>query len=380
MHVCLDYRPALHEGTGVGTYVRGLLRGLLQAFPDDRYTAFSASLRNRLELPPELGGATPVDARFPVRLLDWLWHRRSWPPVDRWAGAVDIAHSPSPLPMPSRGAGVITVHDCYFLRHPEHVVGPMRRDYGPLIRRATVVADAIMTVSATTREELCDLLEVDDAKVHVAHLGVEPEFRARGELSEEESIVRRERTRARFDLRRPYLLFVGRREPRKDLGTLLRAFDLVVERYPELELVLVGPEGHRWEDTWKGASRRVRDRTRVLPHQHSVTLAELYAASEALLLSSRWEGFGLTPLEAMAVGTPVAATRVGSLPEVLGNAAAWADPGNAESLASATTRLLEDAAYRNEMIGAGRRRADGYRWRRTAEATHSVYRQLGRAR
>lgn len=373
MHVCLDYRPALHEGTGVGTYVRGLLRGLLEAFPDDRYTAFSASLRNRLRLPADLRAARPIDARIPVRVLDWLWHRRQWPPVDRWAGRVDIAHSPSPLPMPSRGARVVTVHDCYFLRHPEDVVGPMRRDYGPLLQRSIDQADAIMTVSETTRAELCELLDVEPQRVHVAHLGVEPDFRSRGALSAEDSAQRTARLRTRFDLRAPFLLFVGRREPRKDLATLLSAFARLVESIPDVELLLVGPEGHRWDETWAAASPAARSRTRLLPHQQGETLADLYAAAEVLVLSSRWEGFGLTGLEAMAVGTPVAATRAGSLPEVLGDAAVWAEIGDSDELGRALARLLEDTALRARCAATGRERAARFSWHATAEATHAVY-------
>ena len=104
MRICIDFRPALHESTGVGTYVRGLLYGLLETFPDDRYSAFSASWHHRLEGAGAPVGARGVDVRFPVRLLDLLWNRVGWPPVAHGTGGIDIAHSRSPLPMPCRRA------------------------------------------------------------------------------------------------------------------------------------------------------------------------------------------------------------------------------------------------------------------------------------
>lgn len=369
MHVCLDYRPALHEGTGVGTYVRGLLRGLLSGGGEDRFTAFSASLRHRLTLESEFRGARLVDARFPVRLLDWLWHRQGWPPVEAWTGAVDIAHSPSPLPIPCRARQVVTVHDCYFLRHPEHVDGTVRRDYVPLVRRAVARADAVMTVSETTRDELCELLVVHADRVHVAHLGVDDLF-----TPPAADLVAA--TRARFDLHGPYLLFVGRREPRKDLATLLRTFAIVRARHPGLQLVLTGPDGFGWQPILDAAAPATRRAVHCLPHQNAMALVGLYGGAETLLLSSRWEGFGLTALEAMATGTPVVATRAGSLPEILGNAALWAPIGDAEGLAAACSQVLEDTETRDRHIREGLARAAGFTWARTAAITRAVYRGL----
>lgn len=369
MHVCLDYRPALHEGTGVGTYVRGLLRGLLAGDDGDRFTAFSASFRHRLTVASDLGGAAIVDARFPVRLLDWLWHRRGWPPVETWVGHVDVVHSPSPLPMPCHARSVVTVHDCYFLRHPEHVDGTVRRDYVPLVRQAVPGADAVMTVSETTREELCELLPVSPDRVHVAHLGVE-------ELFMPPTAAHTAATLARFEQTGPYLLFVGRREPRKDLATLIRAMRIVLQRHTGMQLLLVGPDGLGWKDILAAADATTRRAIRCLPHQRADALVGLYAGAQALVLSSRWEGFGLTALEAMATGTPVVATRAGSLPEVLDSAALWADVGDAEGLAAGCLRAIEDSGARQAHVAAGLARAAGFRWARTAAITRDVYREL----
>jgi len=353
MHVCIDYRPALREGTGVGTYVRGLLAGLVRCHPEADYSAFSASWRDRLSLDPELAGIRPLDAKVPVGALDWLWHRHQWPPIERWAGRVDVTHSPSPLPLPSRNARtVVTVHDCYFLRYPSDVSGVVRRDYVPLVRKAIHRADAVVAVSETTRDELQELTGLPAERVHVTYNGVADVFRP---VPGARDLVRRQ-----LGIERPFLLFAGRREPRKDLPTLLAGY-----------AALLG-----WAEIWSQASPALTSRVRLLQHQPAARLAALYTAAEILLLPSRWEGFGLTAVEAMACDTPVVAARAGAMPEVLDDAAEWFDVGDAAGLAAACSRLLEDSARRADFVQRGRDRAALYTWDRTATLTYDLYEQL----
>jgi len=369
MHICLDYRPALHEATGVGTYVSGLLSGLLECHPEDRYTAFSASWKHRLGDVPDAG---VVDVRVPVRILDALWHRCGWPAVERWTGDIDVAHSPSPLPIPTRRAlRVVTVHDCYFLRFPEHVSGPMSRDYVPLVRDSVRAADAVVAVSETTRRELCELTGVDPKRVHVTYNGVGRTYRRSSADAAPETLER-------LGIKRPYLLFVGRREPRKNLGVLLEAFAQVAAARDDVDLLLVGPDGLGWDHTWSNVPGTVRRRVVLLPYQQASTLACLYAHSRALLLPSLWEGFGLTAVEAMACGAPVIAARAGALPEVLGDNALWIDPASPDEIARASHRVLDDDALRARLVEAGGRCAQRYSWRRTARLTHELYRRIVR--
>ncbi len=120
LRILLDYRPALRERTGVGEYAHELAAALArQLQPPDRLTLFSSSWKDRLPAEP-VAGADTVDLRVPVRILNAAWHRLGWPPVERFAGAIDVAHSLHPLLMPARSARqVVTVHDLDFLDHPE---------------------------------------------------------------------------------------------------------------------------------------------------------------------------------------------------------------------------------------------------------------------
>ncbi len=370
MHVCIDYRPALREGTGVGTYVHGLLAGLGRCHPEADYSAFSASWRDRLALPHDLAGVRAVDAKVPVRLLDRLWHRGHWPPIEHWTGPLDIAHSPSPLLIPARLARtVITIHDCYFLREPEAVSGVVRRDYVPLMRQATRDADAIVAVSETTRVELQELLGIPAERVHVTYNGGSEGF--------SHVAGARDQVASWLGIDRPYVLFVGRRELRKDMPTLLRGFAEVGERFTDLQLVLVGPGGDGWAETWSAVPPAVAGRVHIVEHQPAERLATLYSGAQMLALPSLWEGFGLTAIEAMACDTPVIAARAGALPEILGDAAEWFEVGSAEALANGIARLLEDTARREELIVHGRDQAARYTWDHTARLTYELYKKLG---
>jgi len=370
MHICLDFRPALRRGTGVGTYVRSLVEALGRAFPEERYTAFSASWKDRLNGLGNASGVEISDWKIPVRLLDRAWHRWNWPRIEQLVGPVDIAHSPSPMLLPARRAKtVVTVFDCYFMRHPEDAFGPVRRDYVPLARASAQGADAVAVGSASAAAEVQELLGVPAERIAVTPLGVGPVFFDPPEAAA--SHVLRQ-----HGLDRPFLLFVGRRERRKDLGSLLAAGDELAAAGFDLPLVLVGPDAPGWQETWAAASNSARARTCVIEHQPQADLAALYAAASILVLPSRWEGFGLPGLEAMAAGTPVVATAVGSLPEILGDSALLTTPQNPAALADGIRRVLEDSRLAADLRERGRKHAATFRWSDTARRTHALYRQL----
>lgn len=370
MRIVLDFRPALRQSTGVGTYAHNLTLALAQSFPEDSYTVFTASWRDRVNHSLFPDGVAVADWKIPVQALDWAWHRWQQPSIERFVGTVDIAHSPSPMLLPARRARtIVTVHDCYFMRHPEDVFGPIRRDYVPLARSAAKAADAVAVVSETTAAEAEDLLGISRDKIYVTPLGVRSEFFHPHAASH--TLL------ARHGIDRPFLLFVGRREKRKDLGTLFKAFDELSAESDGLQLLLVGPDAPGWNKTWARVSARVRHLTRIAPYQSPETLPALYSAAAAVLMPSRWEGFGLTGLEAMAAGTPVIASEVGSLPEILGSAALFVPPGDSAAMAQQCRRVLHDTALATRLSNEGRERAASFRWSHTAKRTHELYHRLG---
>ena len=162
MRVLIDYRPALRDRSGVGEYTHELVKALLAAYPPDgaapdlALSLFSSSWKDRLAPATELAGAAAIDRRIPGRALNFAWHRLGWPAVERLTGrAFDVAHSSHPLLLPSRTAAqVVTIHDLYFLTHPERTRREVRRDYPALVRAHAHRADAILTPSAYPAAEI----------------------------------------------------------------------------------------------------------------------------------------------------------------------------------------------------------------------------------
>ncbi|HXI32065.1 MAG TPA: glycosyltransferase, partial [Vicinamibacterales bacterium] len=219
MRVLIDYRPALRERSGVGEYTHELARALLAMYPpgDSRaldLTLFSSSWKDRFERSPDLAGATRIDRRVPVSVLNLAWHRLGWPPIETLAGAAfDVAHSSHPLLMPARAAAqVITIHDLNFLSHPERTHAEIRRDYPDLVGEHARRADAVIVSSAFAADEVARRLGVAREQIAVCPPGA-PDWQPRASAPAN-----------------GYLLFFGTLEPRKNIGGLLDAYERLIAR------------------------------------------------------------------------------------------------------------------------------------------------------
>jgi len=368
----IDCRPALSRMTGVGRYVSSLVRALARLDPENRYLLFSSSWKERFT-----GNALPenfrrVDCRIPVHVLNALWHRLGRPTLDRLSGErIDVAHSPHPLILPSRGGrSVISIHDLYFLRHPEATAAEVRRDYVPLVRAHARRAQVVLTISQATATDVAGLLEVPSERIALVPLGVEAEaFRAHPD---------EEKTRGRYGLPEDYLLSVATLEPRKNLPRLIEALALMVRRGWEGKLVLAGGPGGDEQQVDALVTRHgLESRVRKLGYVAPADLPAVYRRARLLVAASLWEGFGLTLLEAMACGTPVVASDVPAHREVGADAVSYVDPCDPTSIASGLERVLTDAALARRLIEAGRARVPLFSWEETARQTVALYRRLG---
>ena len=261
-------------------------------------------------------------------------------------------------------ARVATVHDVVFRRHPQLVDPALRRSLDQATEIACAVAERVVTVSVHAQGEIATLYGRGE-RVDVVPNGVDPAF-------------------ARLERRRPggapYLLYVGALEAKKNVPALLRGFEALVRRAPELphQLVLVGGRGGQSFDLEVELARlgEVRGRVHVLGHVPEPDLCALYAAADGFVYLSAYEGFGLPPLEAMAAGVPTLVADRAALPEVVGEAALLVDPEDAERVGAELHRLLTDAALRQELARAGHERASGFRWEASARRLVEIYREV----
>jgi len=262
----------------------------------------------------------------------------------------------------------VTVHDLFFLKHPEMVEGEVRRDYVALVRDHVRRADGVLCVSEYTAAETRRLLDVPEEKIAVTPHGVDPAYR----LVPPESQV--DETLRRLRLPRGGILYVGSAEKRKNLVTLVMAYLTLARRRHLPPLVLAGPGSG-----WAQGGSRVGPQIVATGYLEKADVRALMAASSMLVLPSLEEGFGLPVVEAMAAGLPVVCSAGSALAEVAGDAACLVPAQDVNGLARAIERLLEDRALASEMRRRGLERSRRFDWDDTAARTLAFYRQvLGR--
>jgi alpha-1,3-rhamnosyl/mannosyltransferase len=283
----------------------------------------------------------------------------------------DLYHEPNFLPYRFDGPTIVTIHDLSWIRYPQSQPPERVRVLNELVPKAASMAAQIIVDSAFVRDEV------------VGHYGVSPQRVAVIPLAPRDVFVPREADRIAASLRRlqlgyrSYFLCVGTLEPRKNLQLALRAHALlpsdVRRRCP---LVISGARGwHLTNLEGMMTGPTARGEVVVPGFVDDQTLADLYSGAIALLYPSRYEGFGLPPLEAMACGTPVILSEVASLPEVGGSAAVYHSPDDTEAWTQSLRRMFEDEEFRQERAQAALLQSARFSWRLAAQQTLATYRK-----
>ncbi|MFN8535182.1 MAG: glycosyltransferase family 1 protein [Dehalococcoidia bacterium] len=342
--LAIDVQSTLGQRTGIGQYTASLLTALRKVTPELVIRDVSA-------------GRDLV-----MRTDRRLWWQQVG--VVRRAAGADLLHVPGfDAPVRPPCPVVLTVHDLIGAIFPENLPLVSRLYWARWLPFTLRFAQAIVADSEATRRDILRLTKVG-APITVVPLGVDPSFAP----ADPQSVSA---LRARYGLSGPFLLYVGTLEPRKGIDTLVDALALLEGRLP---LVLAGQRGWYWDRVASRIARHgLADRVVRLDYVPDADLPALYSAAEVFVYPSRYEGFGLPVLEAMACGAPVVTTTAASLPEVAGEAAVLAAPDDAATLAASIARLLDDRTLAAALAGRGQARAATFTWERTARATLAVY-------
>ena len=362
VRVAIDVAPLLGQPTGVGTFVAGALDGLARTQGHEvGLLAYGLTWSGRRQLaaavPP---GVLTAKVGMPAAALLRAWERADWPAAEWWTGPVDVVHGTNFVVPPARRAAmVVTVHDLTAVRYPELCDATSRR-YPELVRRAVRRGAHVHTPSEFVAGEVRDWLGsgVDPDRIHPVAHGVNRPCRG-AEPTEPRTIVA-----------------LATSEPRKDLPLLVRAFDAVAAARPDVRLVMAGPAG--WADAEVAAAvaaAQHRDRISRLGWIDNDRRAELLDRATVFAYPSRYEGFGLPPLEAMAAGVPVVASAAGAVPEAVGDAALLSPVGDTDAFAAVLAEVLDDEIVRKELVGRGLARAAQFTWEQCAAGLAGVYRQ-----
>lgn len=337
---------------------------------DVALTAFAVSWRGRRRLADVVPAGVAVRSRpIPARLARPAWQRFGRPSATWLAGPGAVVHGPNHVVPPGGGAAeLVTVHDLTAVRFPKMATADVRQ-WPDLLRRSLDRGAWVHAVSHSVADEVRNLHPGAAERVVAVPNGMR-----RPPAETHASSAACGHRLAGSDR---YVLALGTVEPRKDLPSLVAAFDAIAADHPDLRLVIAGPDG------W-GAEALTAVRNRAL-HRRRITrlgwvggdqrLALLRGAS-VLAYPSRYEGFGLVPLEAMAVGTPVVATKVPAVQEVVGEAASLVDVGDVDALAEALTEALAGGEAVRARTAEGQARVDAYSWDTTVEALADLYHRI----
>ena len=354
MRIAFDVSPLSHPLLGIGNYMQGSLGGLVEAAGSaHEIVAFApTSIRGPERIRAALAGIDVEIRTWPLpnsHVVRTAWSRLGHPAAERLLGRFDVLHFSDWMYPPQRaGVRATTIHDLVPLHHPEWTTRRTRAMHGRKYRNAAATCGAVFVNSAFTGRDVTRTLGVPGERIHVARPAPKSVYRPDGPAA---------------DLGASYVLTVATLEPRKNLGVLVEAHRLLGG---ELELAVVGGQG--WGD------QPLLDATRVrrLGYVSDDELARLYRGAAVVAYPSRFEGFGIPVLEAMASGAPVVASSHESLDEASGSAALRADPDDPAAFAAAIDEAREQ---REALVAAGLEHARSFSWRAAGEIFLRGYEQ-----
>jgi alpha-1,3-rhamnosyl/mannosyltransferase len=359
----------LHDPLGTGIHRYGV--ELIRALAADESSAELDYAVASIDDPDVAVGPPVVHIAPPRRVLHLSWAMLKRPPIERFAGETKLVHVLTPaVPVATSSVLVETVHDLLPLRFPSWYPARQRWLFRKAIRQAEADAARVIVPSSAVAADLADATDIDSARVTVIPEGVDPIFRRPVSEVDVAAVCARHRIRpGRF------FLFVGAVSGRKNLATALRALAAFRAGGSDIPLVVAGPRG-RGAEEFDDEARRLglQSAIRVTGFVSAADLPVLLAAALALVHPSKYEGFGLTPLEAMAAGTAVLAANTGALPEVIGDAGILLPPDDVDAWAQAMTQVYDDDDRRRSMVERGRTWSERFTWAQAAKETAAVYR------
>lgn len=392
LRIALDTRRV--ADFGIGTYIRNLVRALARVDDVNRYQLITTErpVPEFFDLPPN----------FETVIFPWTFKKGT---TNIGLAQVryglflrkleaDLFHIPLnavPLLMPK--PYVVTIHDMSTLLFASQL-GYRNRLRHFYLRRGLIRADRVMAVSMATCRDVEAVLGIPTGRMRVIYNAPDPIFQAkrttaleRAQGDESENPPEIQRVLDRYRIHYPFLLYVGRTNPQKNIPRLVEAFAVLRGEihdhpvYRDLRLLIIGDEISRYPALRHAVIQsRVEDTVRFLGFVPIDTLRAFYQAASAFVFPSLYEGFGLPPLEAMACGTPVVCSHVSSLPEVVGDAAEIVNPENVFDIARGLREVLLDRERRLRLVERGFEQARRFSWERTAQQVLDVYEEIGSSR
>ena len=371
MRIGIDTRLYSSRYTGIGRYVKELVDHLLSIDETNEYILFFND--------PEYTNFMPPNPRFGKRRVQAAHY--SFAEQTRFVSdlnreVLDIAHfTHFNMPVLYKKPAVVTIHDLSISKFPELMsrTGILEKmAYTYTIKNAVKSANIVICISENTKEDAIRMLGADVKKIRVIHEAVAPEFKPVTDTAKIDDL------KARLGITKPYLLYVGNFKAHKNLPMLVKAFNLLRNRFSlDAQLVLAGDATQAPPELDQTIHALGLD-AHILKTGYVADedLPALYSGALVFTFPSMYEGFGLPPLEAMACGTPVVSSNTSCMPEVLGDAALFASPQDPDEFAAQLAKAAKEASVRDDLVERGHARVALYSWKKMATEVLAVYNEV----
>lgn len=373
MTIAYDVSFLQKEKTGIGIYILNLIKHILAVDKTSHYVLFGSSFSLDVEKINSLRteNVSLKLYRVPGAAKRFLWNDLNLN-IDFLIGNYDLFHSTEGFVLPAtRKIRVVTVHSVAARIMPRFFTSGILRD-NKYLGKVVKYADAVITVSESSKIDLMRLFDIKEDRIHVHHIGRDVDFQRVTDQSLLAAI------RSRYRLPEKFFLFVGTIHPAKNLGGLIDAFELMIKRTAcDYKLVVIGNYGWMYKTARSKLERICGSGFGMyLGYVDNKALPAIYTLAKALVFPSFYESFGIPILEAMSCGIPVVCSRNSAMPEVAGNAAIYVNPYDISGIAEAMLTMIQDEDLYSELSNQALHRSKLFSWDETAKKTLSLYRAL----
>ncbi|WP_373481210.1 glycosyltransferase family 4 protein [Geminocystis sp.] len=378
--VLLDCSSIRDYPSGVGFYTYNLIKGLKEqenqtsfSFEIYRQPSFKHWLTNNHNLPDILQDISPLKfLPLPVTISNLLGKSAGLfiNKNDAFWQNLDIIHGTDHYVFPfPYGKKVMTIHDLTFLKFPFYS-NQIVKTYTKRIKKCLQWTDLVITFSENTKQDIMDYFGVKSDQIAVTSEASRYNINYLKDKN-----IEKIKSKVDYDFQQPFILFVSTIEPRKNIINLVKAFNLIKEKYTvNHHLILIGQKGWEYEKIFAEIENsNFREEIHYLGYLSDETVAVFYSLADAFVYPSLYEGFGLPILEAMTLGTPVITSNTSCLPEVAQNAAMYINPDDYESIATTIYEVISQPDLQKDLITRGKNRAKLYSWERVAQETLKAY-------
>lgn len=363
MKIGIDVSQIAHRGSGVARYVYALINALLKYDKENEYVLFFSSLRQNFpqDLKNNLKENFKLKNSFvPPTLLDMLWNRLHILPIENFTGNVDVFFTSDWVEPPAKKAfKITTVHDLITYKFPEtslaKIIETQKRRLGWVKKES----DLVLCDSQATKKDIIEILGIDAKKLEVLYPSVETHAPSDRSLKE---------TKDKYEIKKPFILTVGKIEPRKNIPKLIEAFKKT--GLQDVDLYVVGPKG------WESTNLQETDNVKFLGFVPDQDLHALYKQAMFFVYPSLYEGFGYPVVEAMSLRCPVAVSNNSSLKEITENNGLLFDPNSVNDIAKAILMYYKDETLRNRMSEKGLKRAQDFTQEKFARNLIGIFDQI----